>query len=101
MREDRTSYIIRKTREAREKQANKARKARKHRLKLQAMARESRMLITEPMSETDVVKKNIRDLQFQLQESYKREKTFTDELYKLRRKVDRLGGDSRQGELDI
>ena len=100
MREDRTSYIIRKTREAREKQANKARKARKHRLKLQAMARESRML-TEPMSETDVVKKNIRDLQFQLQESYKREKTFTDELYKLRRKVDRLGGDSRQGELDI
>ena len=100
MREDRTSYIIRKTREAREKQANKARKARKHRLKLQAMARESRMS-TEPMSETDVVKKNIRDLQFQLQESYKRQKTFTDELYKLRRKVDRLGGDSRQGELDI
>ena len=86
MREDRTSYIIRKTREAREKQANKA--------------RESCMLINS-ISETEVVKKNIRDLQFQLQESYKRQKTFTDELYKLRRKVDRLGGDSRQGELDI
>ncbi len=85
-REDRTSYIIRKTREAREEQANEV--------------RESCMLINS-ISETEVVKKNIRDLQFQLQESYKRQKTFTDELYKLRRKVDRLGGDSRQGELDI
>ena len=88
-REDRTSYIIRKTREAREEQANEVREA-----------RESCMLINS-ISETEVVKKNIRDLQFQLQESYKRQKTFTDELYKLRRKVDRLGGDSRQGEFDI
>ena len=74
MREDRTTYIIRKMRETHE----------------------------PIMSETDILKKNIRDLQEQLQKSYIKQKSFLDELHKLqKRKTIDLAMEMKQLNFDF
>ena len=47
----------------------------------------------KPMSQVDIYRKNIADLQKQLQNSYIRQKQLNDELYELRKKLEQLKND--------
>ena len=47
----------------------------------------------KPMSQVDIYRKNIADLQEQLQNSYIKQKQLNDELYELRKKMEQLKND--------
>ena len=47
----------------------------------------------KPISKVDIYRKNIADLQEQLQNSYIRQKQLNDELYELRKKLEQLKND--------
>ena len=80
MRESRDDYIIRKIREERMKEA----------------------LSVPVMTEIDIYKKNIADLQEQLQNSYIKQKSFLDELHELqKRKTIALSMEMKQLNLDF
>ena len=78
MRESRDNYIIRKIREERTKES----------------------ILT--MTEIDIYKKNIADLQEQLQKSYIKQKSFLDELHELqKRKTIALAMEMKQLNFDF
>ena len=80
MRESRDEYIIRKIREERMKEA----------------------LSVTVMTEIDIDKKNIADLQEQLQNSYIKQKLFLDKLNELqRRRIIALVGEREQLDFDF
>ena len=80
MRESRDDYIIRKIREERMKEA----------------------LSVPVMTEIDIYKKNIADLQEQLQNSYIKQKSFLDELNELqKRKTIALAMEMKQLNFDF
>ena len=47
----------------------------------------------KPISKVDIYRKNIADLQEQLQNSYIKQKQLNDELYELRKKMEQLKND--------
>ena len=80
MRESRDDYIIRKIREERMKEA----------------------LSVPVMTEIDIYKKNIADLQEQLQNSYIKQKSFLDKLHELQqRKTIALAMEMKQFNFDF
>jgi len=80
MRESRNNYIIRKIREERMKEA----------------------LSVPVMTEIDIYKKNIADLQEQLQNSYIKQKSFLDKLHELQqRKTIALAMEMKQLNFDF
>ena len=80
MRESRDDYIIRKIREERMKEA----------------------LSVPVMTEIDIYKKNIADLQEQLQNSYIKQKLFLDKLHELQqRKTIALAMEMKQFNFDF
>ena len=80
MRESRDDYIIRKIREERMKEA----------------------LSVPVMTEIDIYKKNIADLQEQLQNSYIKQKSFLDKLHELQqRKTIALAMEMKQLNFDF
>ena len=80
MRESRDNYIIRKIREERMKEA----------------------LSVPVMTEIDIYKKNIADLQEQLQNSYIKQKSFLDKLHELQqRKTIALAMEMKQLNFDF
>ena len=80
MRESRDDYIIRKIREERMKEA----------------------LSVPVMTEIDIYKKNIADLQEQLQNSYIKQKVFLDKLNELqKRRTIALVGERKQLDFDF
>ena len=52
----------------------------------------------KPMSQVDIYRKNIADLQKQLQNSYIRQKQLNDELYELRKRMEQLEGHLRAAQ---
>ena len=80
MRESRDDYIIRKIREERMKEA----------------------LSVPVMTEIDIYKKNIADLQEQLQNSYIKQKSFLDKLHELQKKrIIAVVGEMKQTNFDF
>ena len=52
----------------------------------------------KPMSQVDIYRKNIADLQEQLQNSYIKQKQLNDELYELRKRMEQLEGHLRAAQ---
>ena len=55
----------------------------------------------KPISKVDIYRKNIADLQKQLQNSYIRQKQLNDELYELRKRMEQLDGSPKQQKWDF
>ena len=52
----------------------------------------------KPMSQVDIYRKNIADLQEQLQNSHIKQKQLNDELYELRKRIEQLEGHLRAAQ---
>lgn len=52
----------------------------------------------KPMSQVDIYRKNIADLQKQLQNSHIKQKQLNDELYELRKRIEQLEGHLRAAQ---
>ena len=52
----------------------------------------------KPMSQVDIYRKNIADLQEQLQNSHIKQKQLNDELYELRKRMEQLEGHLRAAQ---
>ena len=55
----------------------------------------------KPISEMDIMKTNVAELQRQVQESYIRQKTLIEVIEKLNQKIEALGHDPKQMELPL
>lgn len=52
----------------------------------------------KPMSQVDIYRKNIADLQEQLQNSYIKQKQLNNDLYELRKRIEQLEGHLRAAQ---